>query len=50
MLTMSKINEIREAFGLGKKIYQIVRELKIDKKTVRKYPKQNNFFPHVDRT
>ena len=43
MLTMSKINEIREAFEVGKKISQIARELEVDEKTVRKYLKQDNF-------
>ena len=48
MLTMSKINEIREAFEVGKKISQIALELEIDEKTVRKYLKQDNVSPHAD--
>jgi hypothetical protein len=45
MLTMSKINEIREAFEQGKKVSQIARELEVDEKTVRNYLKQKNFSP-----
>jgi transposase len=45
MLTMSQINNIREAFELGKKISQIAREFKVDDKTVRKYLKQQDFSP-----
>ncbi|MCI1751201.1 MAG: IS21 family transposase [Megasphaera cerevisiae] len=45
MLTMSKINEIRESFEQGKKVSQIARELEVDEKTVRKYLKQENFSP-----
>jgi DNA-binding NarL/FixJ family response regulator len=45
MLTMSQINNIREAFELGKKISQIAREFKVDEKTVRKYLKQQDFSP-----
>ncbi|MEN6413874.1 MAG: IS21 family transposase [Veillonellales bacterium] len=47
MLTMSQINEIREAFELGKKVSQIARELEIDEKTVRKYLKQEDFSPTI---
>ena len=36
MLTMSQINEIREAFELGKKVSQIARQIEVDEKTVRK--------------
>lgn len=45
MLTMFQINEIREAFELGKKVSQIAREFEIDEKTVRKYLKQQDFSP-----
>ena len=45
MLTMSKINEIREAAQLGRKVSQIAREFKVDEKTVRKYLKQQDFSP-----
>lgn len=45
MLTMSKINEIRESFEQGKKVSQIARELEVDEKTVRKYLKQEDFSP-----
>ena len=45
MLTMSKINEIREAAQLGRKDSQIAREFKEDEKTVRKYLKQQDFSP-----
>lgn len=46
-MRMSQINEIREAFELGKKVSQIARELEIDEKTVRKYLKQENFSPTI---
>lgn len=45
MLTMSQINEIREASELGKKVSQIAREFEVDEKTVRKYLKQQDFSP-----
>ena len=45
MLTMSQINEIREAFQSGKKVSQIAREFEVDEKTVRKYLKQQDFSP-----
>lgn len=45
MLIMSQINEIREAFEMGKKVSQIAREFEIDEKTVRKYLKQEDFSP-----
>jgi len=44
---MSQINEIREAFELGKKISQIAREFEVDEKTVRKYLKQQDFSPGI---
>lgn len=50
MQSMSQINEIREAFELGKKVSQIAREFGIDEKTVRKYLKQQDFSPTIPVT
>lgn len=45
MLNMSQINNIREAYALGRKISQIAREFAVDEKTVRKYLKKEDFSP-----
>jgi transposase len=47
MLSMSQINEIREAFESGKKVSQIAREIQVDEKTVRKYLRKKDYSPVI---
>ena len=45
MLNMSRINNIRDLRRRGYRISEIARELCIDRKTVRKYIKEDDFSP-----
>lgn len=44
MLTMTQIDDIRRAFFMkGETVSEISREFKVDRKTVRKYIRQDNW-------
>ena len=45
MLNMSRINNIRDLRRRGYRISEIARELCIDRKTARKYIKEDDFSP-----
>ena len=45
MLKMSQVNYIRDLSNSGYRIAEISKKLKLDRKTVRKYPNQEDFSP-----